>query len=154
MNLKDKLKQEIKSNEEKKINWAKRKKDWIDSVKALDKLIIGWFDDYKKEGLLEFKVTTKQHREEYIGEYSVDILHLCFKNGKEIIIEPMGTLIIGAWGRLDIYVRGYNSGKYYILRNKDDQGVFSWQIVDALTKRDITLLTKISLEKIIEKWLS
>jgi len=122
--------------------------------KKLDKLVTGWFSDYKTEGLLDFKRADKSITEEYIGEYTVKVLSLCFENGKEIIIEPMGTLIIGAWGRFDIYARGYNSGKYYILRYKSEEGQFSWHIVNAQTKRDTKPLTKESIEEIIEKWLS
>ncbi len=154
MGLKDKLKQEIQDKEKSKIDWTKRKKEWVASVNELNKLITNWFTDYKTEGLVDFKLSEKSNAEEYIGKYKVNILHLCFANGKEIIIEPMGTLIIGAWGRFDVYARGYNSGKYYILRYKNDEGKFSWHIVNAQTKRDIKLLTKENLEEIIEKWLS
>ena len=154
MSLKDKLKQEMQSKEKSKTDWTKRKKEWIASVNELNELVMNWFADYKTEGLVDFKLSEKSNSEEYIGAYKVNILHLCFANGKEIIIEPMGTLIIGAWGRFDVYARGYNSGKYYILRYINDKGQFSWHIVNAQTKRDIKLLTKENLEEIIEKWLS
>lgn len=153
MNLKDRLKQEIRSQEKSQIDWTKRKYDWIASVDELYGLVTNMFNDYKTEGLLEFKWTEKQISEEYIGSYAVKILHLVFANGREIIVEPMGTLIIGAWGRFDFYARGYNSGKYYILCYKSDQGKFSWEVVNAQTKSDNGPLTKESLEQIIEKWL-
>ncbi|MBK8584934.1 MAG: hypothetical protein IPN88_05715 [Bacteroidetes bacterium] len=70
----------------------------------------------------------KENTEEYIGNYKVNILHLCFTTGKEIVIEPIGTLIIGAWARFDVYARGYNSGKYFILRYKEESGEFTWHI--------------------------
>lgn len=154
MSLKDKLRQDIQSKEKSQVDWTKRKDEWIASVNELNKLITYWFSDYKTEGLLDFKFSDKSNSEEYIGIYTVNVLHLCFANGKEIIVEPMGTLIIGAWGRFDLYARGYNSGKYYILRYKSDEGQFSWHIVNAQTKKDIKPLTKESLEEIIEKWLS
>ncbi len=154
MNLKEKLKHEIQSKEKEKIDWAKRKEEWVASVNELNELIKKWFTDYHTEGLLEFKISEKENTEEYIGKYKVNMLHLCFTNGKEVIVEPMGTLIIGAWGRYDVYARGYNSGRYYILRNKDEDENFSWNIVNPQTKRDVKPLTKESLEEIIEQWLS
>jgi hypothetical protein len=154
MGLKDKLKQDIQSKEKSQVNWSKRKDEWIASVRDLNNLITDWFSDYKTEGLLDFEISDKSNDEEYIGKYTVNVLHLFFSNGKEIIVEPMGTLIIGAWGRFDIYVKGYNSGKYYILRYKSEDGQFSWHIVNAQIKSDIKPLTKENLEEIIEKWLS
>ncbi|MBK8586393.1 MAG: hypothetical protein IPN88_13585 [Bacteroidetes bacterium] len=105
MNLKDKLKKEIQSSENSKVDWEKRKSEWINSVNELNEMIIEWFSDYKAEGLLDFKFSEKENTEEYIGNYKVNILHLCFTTGKEIVIEPIGTLIIGAWARFDVYAR-------------------------------------------------
>lgn len=154
MNLKDKLKQEIQSKEQVQVDWDKRKKDWVASVKELDELIINWFSDYVDEGLLEFKKTVKTHTESYIGSYKVDVLHFLFANNREIVIEPMGTIILGAWGRYDVYAKGYNSDKYYILRNRNEDQSFSWNFVNAQTKRNIKPLSKEILEEVFEKWLS
>ncbi|HQW23328.1 MAG TPA: hypothetical protein PLI47_08505 [Bacteroidia bacterium] len=154
MNLKDKLKKEIQSNENSKVDWEKRKSEWINSVNELNEMIIEWFSDYKAEGLLDFKFSEKENTEEYIGNYKVNILHLCFTTGKEIVIEPIGTLIIGAWARFDVYARGYNSGKYFILRYKEESGEFTWHISNPQNRRDVQVLSKEVLESIFEKWLS
>ncbi len=154
MSLKEKLKQDIQLKDKAQVNWVKRKAEWIASVNDLNTMLMNWFNDYKVEGLLDFKLSKKNNSEEFIGSYIVNSLHLCFANGTEIIVEPMGTLIVGAWGRFDVYPRGYNSGKYFILLYKNEEGQFSWQIVDAQTKRDSKPFTKESLEEIFEKWLS
>lgn len=154
MDLKEKLKQEIRSKKQSQIDWKKRKKDWISSINKLHQLIENWFSDFKIEGLVKFKKTEKTLNEEYIGSYNVNVLHLVFANGKEIIVEPMGTLVIGAWARFDIYARGYNSGKYYILRFMDDEENFSWNLTNPENTRTQRQLTKEELEKIFEKWLT
>ena len=154
MALKEKLKQDLESRDKSQVDWDKRKQEWISSVNELNSQIKTWFSDYEAEGLVKFKLTQKQKTEEYIGQYKVNVLHMLFANDKEIIIEPMGTLIIGAWGRLDVYFRGYNSEKQYILRSREDNGNFSWQIVNAQNKREIRPLTKEALEELIEKWFS
>lgn len=154
MSLKEKLKQDIGAKKNAQIDWGKRKDEWLASVNELNQLITGWFSDYETEGLVEFKLTEESKSEEYLGAYTVNVLSLCFANGQEIIVEPIGTLIIGAWARFDFYVRGYNSGKYYILRDKSEEGQFSWRIVNAQTKSDSAPLTKKRLEEIIEQWLS
>ena len=151
MSLREKIKQ---TSEKHEVDWSKRKKDWIASVNELNTLVQEWFSDYKTEGLVNFKLIEKQNSEEYIGTYKVNVLHLCFANDREVIIEPMGTLVMGAWGRFDIYARGYNSGKYYILCYKGEYDNFTWHIVNAQTKREIKPLTKENIEEIIEKWLS
>lgn len=153
MALRDKL-QKIQPNNKSQIDWEKRKADWISSVDELNNKIKGWFNDYEKDNLLKFEITAKNIVEEFIGSYQVNELHLIFADNKDIVIEPMGTLIIGAWARFDIFVRGYNSEKYYILCYKDDFGISTWKIVNAQNKIDIVPLTKDRLEQIFEKWLS
>jgi len=151
--LKEKLKRELKSDEQSHVDWVKRKNDWIASVDELNTQIQDWFGDFKEEGLVEFELTRKSNTEEYIGSYEVNVLHLNFTNGREVIVEPMGTLIIGAWARFDIFMRGYNSGRYYILRDKDKNGNFSWSIANPDHIRDIKPLNKVILEEIFDKWL-
>lgn len=153
MALRDKL-QKIQPNDKSQIDWEKRKADWISSVGELNNIIKEWFNDYENDNLLKFEITTKNIVEEFVGSYQVDELHLIFADNKDVVIEPMGTLIIGAWARFDIFVRGYNSEKYYILCYKDDFGKSTWKIVNAQNKMDIVPLTKDRLEQIFEKWLS
>ena len=101
MNLKDKIKQDIVLQEQSKVDWKRRKVEWLESIDILFNLIKGWFNDYEKESLVKFSYSDKSMSEEYIGSYKTNVLHVNFANGKEIIIEPAGTLIIGAWGRCD-----------------------------------------------------
>lgn len=153
MSLKEKLKQELETSQKRQVDWEKRKSDWLKSVEELQELIVGWFSDYQSEGLVSFSYTDKTHSEEYIGEYKVRVLHLNFANGREVVVEPMGTLIIGAWARFDFYLRGYNSNKYYILRFRNEDK-FSWNIIDSEKKKGQQPLTKEYLEKVIGEWLS
>ena len=154
MSLKEKLKQNIEFQEKDKQTWNIRRQEWLEAIDELNLLIITWFNDYKKEGLIDFTTSQKLNSEEFIGAYEVTVLHLIFSNQKEIIIEPKGTLIIGAWGRFDMYLRGFNSDRYYILRFKDESGSFSWNIRNPADKKSIIPLTKDNLEKIFEQWLS
>ena len=65
-----------------------------------------------------------------IPQYMLDGLKL-FIDGEETKITPVGTLIVGAYGRVDIeqrsYVAGNKSRKYFLL-NKDDDENFTWRI--------------------------
>ncbi|MEM7107894.1 MAG: hypothetical protein AAF519_06685 [Bacteroidota bacterium] len=154
MGLKERLKRELKTDHKSDVNWEKRKNDWLNSIETLYGRITGWFSDYESEGLVSFDYSEKTHSEDYIGEYSTKKLHLRFTNGKEVVVEPMGTLIIGAWGRFDFYLRGYNSHKYYILIFKDDDQSPRWSIVNAETKKEQQPLSKRYLEKVIDTWFS
>jgi len=154
MSLKDKIKKEVELQEKEKVDWAEVKREWLDSIDSLYELLRNWFSDYEREKLLAFNISEKHLNEEYIGSYNAKLLHINFANGKEIIVEPVGRLIIGAVGRFDIYAKGFKTDKFYIIRYRDDDSVFSWHIVNRTQGRIVSPLTKEILEKTFEEWLS
>ncbi len=154
MSLKDKIRKDVELQEKAHVNWDATKKEWLDSIDSLYGTIKNWFGDYEKEKLASFSASEKHLNEEYLGSYNAKVFHINFANGKEIIIEPIGRLIIGAVGRLDIYVKGFKTDRFYIIRYKDEGDVFSWHLVNKTQGRIVSSLTKDVLEKTFEEWLS
>lgn len=120
--LADRKKNEPKKTE-KKVDWDKRKTRWLKSIDNLyntvDSIIL---NNFQKAG---FKVTSKKEKvrifEEYIGAYNVDNYYVTADN-IEIKFFPVGTIIIGAFGRVNMVLP--NETVKLVLQDWND-----WRIV-------------------------
>ena len=81
------------------INWDKKKEFFVDKVNEFYKQMDDFLAPYQD------KVTVKKENytinEDYIGSYQVEKRILHIKNN-DIIFTPIGTNLIGAWGRIDM----------------------------------------------------
>ncbi len=88
-------------SQKKKINWKKRKKNWLNSIDSLYSDIEEWLKPFIEKELMEIKRKKLNLDEEYIGQYEVPLLDVYI--GKDIIsLKPKGTLILGSYGRIDM----------------------------------------------------
>lgn len=123
--LKKRKKYDI-GKQDKKIDWESRKKQWIKSVETLynlvDNIIV---KNFQEAG---FNVATKKDKarlyEEYIGSYDINNYTIQADN---IIIKffPIGTIIIGALGRVNMLLPGDTIK--LVLQNWND-----WKIVSGI----------------------
>ena len=152
MSLKDKLKKLRDGGKDTKINWGKKKKDWIDSVNRLYKKIQDdWFAELEDEELIKFQLVPISVVEEDIGTYSINKMEISYATGS-IVLEPVGCNIIGGEGRMDLYLNGeYSSGFMLILFREN--GEDSWFTKSKQNQHEQEILTKITLEKAIEQWI-
>jgi len=152
MSLKDKLKKIRDSSDDSEINWEKNKNEWIDSVNCLFKIIQDeWFSELKDEGLLKIQTLPINITEEYIGKYSIDKMEITYAAGS-IVFEPVGRNIIGGKGRIDLFLNGeYGKGCMLILFRENGQD--NWCLVKKQNRHEQELLSKESLEKVIEQWM-
>jgi hypothetical protein len=81
--------------------------EWKYYLDVLYGKITEWLNDYVSKGIVQLDYKEKTICEDSIGEYEVKELSLSFL-GKTILFEPIGTMLIGAKGRVDISGR---SGK-------------------------------------------
>jgi len=96
-------KKKRENNTEKKTDWMKRKKMWVNSIKSLyeilDKLIVSNFKD------AGYSVTTNTDElkitEDYLGSYYVQ-KYIINADNITITLNPIGSTIIGAYGRVDM----------------------------------------------------
>ncbi len=122
ISLKETLKKRAKQQlEEKGIDWKERKDIWLKCVKALYDEFEHWFPDYIEEGFMAFdKSKKKTISEKDIETYDIDILEINIE-GDIVVFDPIGTNIVGAFGRVDVYLRGHKADKVMLLLSYSDK---------------------------------
>jgi hypothetical protein len=84
-----------------------------------DTIIKEWMQEYIKKGTVNYKLKKKSIYEEFSGEYEVDALELTLQ-GKTLLFDPIGTMLIGAKGRIDL--KGKNGNVMLVLVDKNATG--------------------------------
>lgn len=127
---------------EEEVNWMDTKKEWIEQLNCFMKKIDGWLEEQQKTGTLSVKEMDVTLQEEHLGEYIAPSRELSIGN-KKIQIKPIGRLIIGARGRVDIY----SAYERYILLYLQDR---DWVYRKEADRGQLHRFTKENLERIIE----
>ncbi len=105
-------------------NWNEIKEKWVSQIEDFFSTIKGWLNDSVKKGLIEVKETEIEISEENLGTYKTKSLQISFEN-KKVEFVPIGRLVIGAQGRIDIkfingrYILLYDDGWKYL----DESGI-------------------------------
>jgi hypothetical protein len=95
------VKAQQKSALDAEIDWHKERDEWLAHLDALYKTIEELLGDYVRAGQILLRYRNVELNEEDIGTYSAR--RMVIKIGaKEIVLEPIGTLLIGTKGRVDI----------------------------------------------------
>ena len=87
------------------INLEKRKSEWLSSLESLFTQIKGWLAEPIAQNLMTLKEKSITLNEYRVGSYKAPklILHI----GHDTVdIEPVGTIILGAKGRVDVKTSG------------------------------------------------
>ncbi|MCM8510904.1 hypothetical protein J0904_02220 [Acinetobacter bereziniae] len=109
------------SNEiELKIDWGKEKQDWLNFINIFYDQVKYWLEDYNSKGLVKYSYTNKNITEENIGSYEVKKLDLKLA-GSRVTFDPIGTLLIGAKGRIDLV--GPKETINFVLVDKTSRGL-------------------------------
>lgn len=95
------VKAQQKSARDTEIDWKKERDEWLAHLDALYKLIADLLGNYVTSGQILLRYQDVQLNEEDIGTYSARRMMIKI-GGKEIVLEPMGTLLIGTKGRVDV----------------------------------------------------
>lgn len=83
------------------INWNGKRDEWLNSLDTLYKLIESFLVDYLSAEQAECGYREIQLNEENIGSYNAK--QLVLKIGlQEVTFTPIGTLLIGSKGRVDV----------------------------------------------------
>jgi hypothetical protein len=139
----------------KKQDWDEYTEQWKKDVTHLQHLITDkWFGELEAEKLVRFNVIPVPRYEENLGDYLITTLELVFPNNKTIIIEPVAGVVIGADGKVDMYLSGSIKEKVVLLRKIiADSKPADWTIVKQFNGREQLNFNKTNIEKIIEEWL-
>lgn len=108
-----------KSAAEPAIDWNQQKLDWIEFIRQFYESIESWLEPYANRGELSYRRTSLSLREDYIGAYSVDALSIDLA-GQTVVLKPIGTLLIGTKGRIDM--EGVRGSRRFILADRHSTG--------------------------------
>jgi hypothetical protein len=105
--------------EAERVDWAKERDDWLDHLRELYNQIESFLVEYIKAGEIKFHYRDIDLNEENIGSYRAPVMIL--KIGRqEITMTPVGTLLIGSKGRVD--VEGPTGRAHLLLVNSQASG--------------------------------
>ena len=113
--LKSFVEEKKRRAKEEKIDWEKRKQEWIDEVGKLYRMIENWLKDID----IRIKYEDIELFEEKLGKYKMKKMILDV-GGEKVELTPIGTIIIGAKGRVDI--EGPRGKVKILLVPKDAEG--------------------------------
>jgi len=116
----DLLKKHDRKSEEKEINWQSQKTEWLGFIEQFYSSLESWLTPYKKQGTVSYAYKDLELTEEHIGTYSVKVMTVDFA-GQKLTLEPIGTLLIGTKGRIDMV--GVKGRVQFILADKNSKGM-------------------------------
>ena len=86
---------------EQAVDWSKRKDDWLSSLKNLFDRVEQFLQPYVESGKIRVEPGKTQLNEEYLGSYDAENRTI-FLGKDRILFKPIGTLMIGCRGRVDL----------------------------------------------------
>lgn len=114
------LKKHESESEETEINWSDQKNEWLQFIKDFYNSVEQWMQPFKDEGKLKYSYKKVALTEDHIGTYDVDVMVVDFA-GQKLTLEPIGTLLIGTKGRIDM--EGARGRIQFILADKNSNGI-------------------------------
>jgi len=112
-------KQAQEKNAGKQIDWDAKRNEWIEYLDQFYKTVEQFLSEYVENGKISYKYSEKKIIEDYIGEYSAKVIQI--ELGPHTIkLEPVGTNLIGAKGRVDLI--GANGKVKFVLVDKTSSG--------------------------------
>jgi hypothetical protein len=93
--------QQIASAEASRVDWAKERDEWLRHLEELYDRTESFLAEYIKDGEIQLSYRDIELNEENIGSYRAR--QMILKIGRqEITMTPVGTLLIGAKGRVEV----------------------------------------------------
>ncbi len=152
MALKDKLKRIAEQGHAKDIDWDKIRDAWLKQVGKLYKEIEAWFREYLDEGYVKVSFREIRLSEDHLGTYRIPAMELSF-GGPVLVLEPVGRAILGASGRIDLYMSGHRADKIMLLLMSDDRGRPFWELRKRQIRTERCRFERQIFEELIEGWL-
>jgi hypothetical protein len=81
--------------------WAKMLSEWLRDLDGLYEKVAGFIGEYVRSGSITYSFTDMTLIEEEIGTYAAKRMNIRI-GAQQIYLEPIGTLLIGFKGRVDI----------------------------------------------------
>lgn len=155
MSLEEKLKK-ISLNKKKRdaeIDWDERRDTWIKQLETLYSNIENWLKSYIDKNYISLHSYEISLTEEHMGTYPVNVFELDLGDPL-VVFRPIGKNIIGADGRVDVYVSGHPDDKKMLILTEDDEKQRShWELWEPKNKKDRKAFNPETLERTLEDWL-
>ena len=100
--LEELLAKKRERQEKVKIDHVAERETWVSLVSDLMTRIHGWLKPLEEREYLRTYRRERVIREDQLGEYTIDGLHIEFVDGQSIDIQPIGRFIIEGEGRVDL----------------------------------------------------
>lgn len=101
------------------IDWEAQKQEWLSFINQFYQSIELWLKPYIDQNKLSFSYKKSQFIEDNIGSYEANVMNINFA-GQQVTIKPIGTLLIGTKGRIDM--EGTRGRAQFILADKESKG--------------------------------
>ena len=85
-------------------DWDKQKREWLEYLEELFHRFEGALKEYQQSKKVKIAYDEIDIAEDYIGNYKARTMTIEFA-GEMIVLKPIGTNLIGAKGRVDMYGR-------------------------------------------------
>ncbi len=115
----DFIKEAAAKTQSTKVDWHKRREEWVDYLQRFYNMVDDFISDYVETRQMSCIRTRTTLNERNIGSYDVDALSIEI-NGITIRLIPVGTLLIGGKGRVDMV--GPNGKVKFVLVPKGSTG--------------------------------
>jgi len=138
---------ELKEKEAKSgVDWDVRKKAWLVDVHRLISSIEAWLKPGEDEKLLSVRRIPITISEQHLGSYDVPSLRVEMPGSREVLISPVGTLVIGAAGRVDM-----TSGPRLAMILRADDGKWNLRVGKSGTGADFVAVSQETFEEALRE---
>ena len=103
------------------IDWEKQKREWLQYANELYQRIDLYLEKYVQDGKISIDKGKITLFEEELGHYEIE-MRLIRVGGKEIKLTPIGTLLIGSKGRIDMESRSKSVRFVLVANNATSHG--------------------------------
>lgn len=106
------------------VDWVRKKEEWLSFLSDFYAQVEKFLHEYLSSGQIKLRCRTTKIVEEYIGEYEANTTVIDIGRS-QITLDPIGTNLIGAKGRVDM--NGPNGKVKFVLvdRNASSPGIWS-----------------------------
>lgn len=104
--------EQISQKQQAEQRWEKRREEWLSHVQVFFNQVQEFLHDYVSKGQIKIAFSSIKINEECLGEYEVQKASI-FIGKNQIVLEPVGTYIIGVFGRIDM-IGAYGTIKFVL----------------------------------------
>jgi len=101
------------------VDWEAQKRFWLEKLADFYSTVEQYLAEFRDSGKVKLKMARVSLNEEHIGQYQANSMAILFGSDK-VILAPIGTLLLGARGRVDMI--GPAGTVKFVLTGKNSNG--------------------------------